>query len=474
MLLTVIVIIAVIIGICIYQLKKVKKEYQGCVGGDPQSIIYHLQKVTMDPANPQQSDLLFVYLMQLKHASLEQIKEIENLLLGPAKAGALEYQFELGRFYKERLVLDPDGSKAIYWLEKAAAGYKEQGDEFRFCSANSNLAYIYSNEVRACVDYVKARTCFENALQQEVSVTNWSLGELLTSDKGGPKDLDRAYSLMSEYAETNHYYQFYLGNIFLHGTNFPQDYTKARYWLNKCAETDPESFSDLLLAKLAVLDPQEENSYHDAKTVLDKFALEWDPDAQYLLGKIHEEGLGIAPHPTKALMYYQLAAMAHQNEHKEAFERRLQQAGFLTPKEAQQLVNRFIQEHPITPELQGNHMLWEGDTLNALDHKTTKTEQTIETCYIKSAKLGNLDAMNRLVHFYRTNTADQPAKVVVWATLMFKYLEPIDITSTDQFCYLEQAKARLSKEELAETLREITRLQAEIDPYKEYAKPFPI
>ncbi|MBR7631322.1 sel1 repeat family protein [Aeromonas popoffii] len=469
MLLTILAIIAVVIGVIHYRLKRVKEEYHGCMNGDPQSIIHHLQQITADPANPKSTDLLSVYLLLLKHASLKQIKEIETLLQPPAEAGALEYQLELGLFYQEKLVLDPDGSKAIHWLEKAAAGYKEQGDDFRFSSAKLTLAYVYSNEARACCDYAKARSYFEDALQPDISLTNWLLGESLTTDKGGPKDLDRAYSLMSEYAETNHYYQFYLGNMFLHGTNFLVDYTKARYWLNKCAETDSELPTSLLLAKLAVLDPQGENDYSNAKAVLEQLAQEWDSEAQYLLGKIHEEGLGIAPHPTKALMYYQLAAMAHQKEHKEAFERCNQQAGFLTKKEGLKMAERFIQEHPITPGRQANHALLEGDALSAMDDKNAQIEQAIEACYIKSAKLGNLDAMNRLMLFYRTDKADKPAKVVVWATLMFKYLEPHDMTSMYQFYYLEQAKARLNEEELAEALHEIATLDGDIAPYAQPA-----
>ncbi len=140
MLLILLAIIAVIIGVIHYRLKKVKEKFDGCMNGDPQSIIHHLQQITADPANPKSTDLLSVYLLLLKHASLEQIKEIETLLQPPAEAGALEYQLELGLLYQEKLVLDPDGSKAIHWLEKAAADYKEQGDDFHFSSAKLALA----------------------------------------------------------------------------------------------------------------------------------------------------------------------------------------------------------------------------------------------------------------------------------------------------------------------------------------------
>ena len=51
------------------------------------------------------------------------------------------------------LVLDPDGSKAIHWLEKAAADYKEQGDDFHFSSAKLALAYVYSNVFEKWPEY---------------------------------------------------------------------------------------------------------------------------------------------------------------------------------------------------------------------------------------------------------------------------------------------------------------------------------
>lgn len=387
----------------------------------------------------------------------EQLREQVEQLKTSAEAGQVEFQYELAYLYIRQPFLDPDASQAIYWFEKAIA----QGNQ----DAYYHLGTLYLHDERVTSDYVKAREYFEKAVAAGDELAKDNLGHMLAAGQGGPKDLVRAETLLSEYAAEDHFRQYYLGKRFLYGEDFAIDYDKARHWLEKsCAAGN--DYAKLALAELKLLDPQNDQDYLQAKAEFEANAPLWHTEALFGLGKIYEEGLGISRQPIKALMYYQLAAMSHDQDYQAAYDRLSKRLGTLEIREAQNLCNNYLHQYPIPDEQLSYYHFSQAALFHGEENPSREGLQTAETWYRKSADLGNQNAMQALVEIYRHELMDKPVQAFIWSSILLRNFGKYGMNS-DQLLYQQQAQSRLTESELLYAQSEIERIEALLAPYLE-------
>ncbi|MCG9964877.1 tetratricopeptide repeat protein [Shewanella cutis] len=387
----------------------------------------------------------------------EQLREQVEQLKTSAEAGQVEFQYELAYLYLRQPFLDPDASQAIYWFEKAIA----QGNQ----DAYYHLGTLYLHDERVTSDYVKAREYFEKAVAAGDELAKDNLGHMLAAGQGGPKDLVRAETLLSEYAAEDHFRQYYLGKRFLYGEDFAIDYDKARHWLEKsCAAGN--DYAKLALAELKLLDPQNDQDYLQAKAEFEANAPLWHTEALFGLGKIYEEGLGVSRQPIKALMYYQLAAMSHDQDYQAAYDRLSKRLGTLEIREAQNLCNNYLHQYPIPDEQLSYYHFSQAALFHGEENPSREGLQTAETWYRKSADLGNQNAMQALVEIYRHELMDKPVQAFIWSSILLRNFGKYGMNS-DQLLYQQQAQSRLTESELLHAQSEIERIEALLAPYLE-------
>ncbi|MGL5395848.1 MAG: tetratricopeptide repeat protein [Shewanella sp.] len=387
----------------------------------------------------------------------EQLREQVEQLKTSAEAGQVEFQYELAYLYLRQPFLDPDASQAIYWFEKAIA----QGNQ----DAYYHLGTLYLHDERVTSDYVKAREYFEKAVAAGDELAKDNLGHMLAAGQGGPKDIVRAETLLSEYAAEDDFRQYYLGKRFLYGEDFAIDYDKARHWLEKsCAAGN--DYAKLALAELKLLDPQNDQDYLQAKAEFEANAPLWHTEALFGLGKIYEEGLGVSRQPIKALMYYQLAAMSHDQDYQAAYDRLSKRLGTLEIREAQNLCNNYLHQYPIPDEQLSYYHFSQAALFHGEENPSREGLQTAETWYRKSADLGNQNAMQALVEIYRHELMDKPVQAFIWSSILLRNFGKYGMNS-DQLLYQQQAQSRLTESELLYAQSEIERIEALLAPYLE-------
>lgn len=382
----------------------------------------------------------------------EQLSEQLEQLKASAEAGQVEFQYELAYLYLRQPFLDPNGSQAIYWFEKAVA----QGNQ----DAYYHLGTLYWHDERVTSDYRKAREYFEKAVAAGDELAKDNLGHMLAAGQGGPKDFVRAEALLSEYAAEDDFRQYYLGKRFLYGEDFAVDYSKARHWLEKACAAD-NVFAKLALAHLKLLDPQTDNDYQQARTEFETLASQWQEEALFGLGKIYEEGLGVSRQPIKALMYYQLAAMSHNTDYLAAYEKLSKRLGTLEIREAQSLCNNFLHQHPIPDEQQAYYYFNQAELCRKGEHPSREALQTAETWHRKAADLGSQDAMQAIVEINRHESIDKPVQAYIWSSILLRNFGKYGMNS-DQLLYQQQALPRLTESELLYAQDEIEKIETQL------------
>jgi len=387
----------------------------------------------------------------------EDLEMLEAQLKPNAEAGDAAFQYELGLLYERQPLLDPNATQAIDWFEKAAAQQHPDADY--------HLGALYWHDKRVTSDFAKARQYFEKAAANGDELAKEHLGNMLLTGQGGPKDVARAEALLSEQAEDNDFRQFYLGRRFFYGEDFPVDYVKARYWLTKSCEAG-NSFAQVTLANLLLVDPQNDDDYQQAKNYYEELITEWNEDALSGLGKIHEQGLGVSRQPIKALMYYQLAAMSHSADHLKELARLSQQLGTLEVREAERLRDSFLHQYPIPTEQQAYFYGNKAESFLSGENPTREDLQAAEAWYIKSAELGNENAMQELVDIYSEERLNKPVQVFIWSSLLLRHFGKYGMNS-DQLLYQTSAKSCLTESELAYAETQIEAIETQLTPYLE-------
>ncbi|WP_198782106.1 tetratricopeptide repeat protein [Shewanella putrefaciens] len=406
--------------------------------------------------DPQYVSLLTLSNLLSSEAQTQGELELQVAQLKPnAESGDMAFQYELGLLYLRQPVLDPDGSQAIYWLEKASAQQHPDADY--------HLGALYWNQERMTADFAKARQYFEKAVAKGDTLAQEHLGHMLAMGQGGPKDLARAEDLLSQRAKDNDFSQYYLGKRFLYGEDFPVDYVKARHWLTPSVKAG-NPFAKIALANLLLIDPKTDKDYQQAQRYFEEQLEAWSEDALLGLGKIYEQGLGVSRQPIKALMYYQLAAMSHRAEHRAECDRLTKQLGTLEIREAERLCASFLHQHPIPTQQQAYFYLYKAESFHPSDNPTPEALQEAETWYLKSAALGNEAAMQSLVDIYRNEQLNKPVQVVIWSSLLLRHFSKYGMHSIQRL-YQTRALSSLTEAELAYAESQIETIESQLAPY---------
>ncbi len=149
--------------------------------------------------------------------------------------------------------------RAAYWYRKAA----DEGN----ADAQLKLGWLYENGFGVEKDYGQAKICYQKAADQGNEDARAALKRL---GGGNTPPVSTTESTPNEPTTAQGQYQ--IGNNYFYGqggTN--QDYRQAMYWYRKAAD-------------------------------------QGDPDAQYILGRLFEEGLGVQRDHGQAKFWYQKAA----------------------------------------------------------------------------------------------------------------------------------------------------------------------
>ncbi|MXR70432.1 hypothetical protein GNT65_17375 [Shewanella sp. JBTF-M18] len=272
------------------------------------------------------------------HPTQEDGKEqLEAMLKPGADQGNSQQQTELGRLYQESPLLDPDGSKALHYLELAA----EAGDT----QAQYHLANLLQEPRHGEPDPARARSLLMAIADSEPLAKN-QLAQMLLRGEGGPADPREAERLMREEAEDNEFALIELAHIYQEGKHLPKDIDKAEECLRQAMALENNSAS-YRLGELLLKHRRASDSHSEAITLLTPLAEQWWTDALFLLGKAHEEGLGTRRHLPTALAYYRLAATDPAPYHLERVKELSAKMGSYEKEQAESLYQAFLTEHPI-------------------------------------------------------------------------------------------------------------------------------
>ena len=190
-----------------------------------------------------------------------------------ADQGNAEAQFCLGRMYANGRGVAQDSGRAVTWYQKAAAqGEPQAVDWFQKIAAQGNakaqfyLGRMYEKGEGIVQDYCQAVSWYQKAAAQgEPQALAWFQK---AADQGNAKA------------------QFHLGRMYEEGEGVVQDYRQAVAWYQKAA---------------AQGEPQ-------ALAWFQKAADQGNAEAQFYLGWMYENGRGLAQDSREAVAWYQKAA----------------------------------------------------------------------------------------------------------------------------------------------------------------------
>ncbi|QYJ90896.1 tetratricopeptide repeat protein [Shewanella halotolerans] len=263
--------------------------------------------------------------------------ELEAMLKPGADKGNSQHQGELGRLYQESPQLDPDGSKALHYLELAA----EAGN----AEAQYHLAKVLLEPRHGKPDPIRARALL-TAIADSEPLAKSQLAQMLLRGEGGPAEPREAERLMREEAEDNEFALIELAHLYQEGKHLPKDIDKAEECLRQAMAMENNS-ATYQLGELLLKHKRANKSHLEAIALLTPLAQQWMTDALFLLGQAHEEGLGTRRHLPTALAYYRLAATDPAPYHLERVETLSAKMGSYEKEQAESLYQAFLTEHPI-------------------------------------------------------------------------------------------------------------------------------
>ncbi|QYK12131.1 SEL1-like repeat protein [Shewanella rhizosphaerae] len=263
--------------------------------------------------------------------------ELEAMLKPGADQGNSQHQGELGRLYQESPLLDPDGSKALHYLELAA----EAGD----AEAKYHLAKVLLEPRHGKPDPIRARALL-TAIADSDPLAKSQLAQMLLRGEGGPAEPREAERLMREEAEDNEFALIELAHLYQEGKHLPKDIDTAEECLRQAMAMENNS-ATYLLGELLLKHKRANDSHLEAIALLTPLAQQWMTDALFLMGHAHEEGLGTRRHLPTALAYYRLAATDPAPYHLERVETLSAKMGSYEKEQAENLYQAFLTEHPI-------------------------------------------------------------------------------------------------------------------------------
>ena len=216
----------------------------------------------------------------LAQEKMEEITEVASVYRA-AKAGDADAQYNLGLMHDEiGSIVSYDDAEAVKWWRLAAEGGHTE--------AQNELGEKYYYGWGVDEDKAEAAQWYRLAAEAGHAEAQYRLGGMHDLGKGVAEDdaeaqkwYRRAFEGFRPIAESGDISaQYRLGRMYIHGEGVEPDYVEAEKWYRLAAEgghTDAQEVLEEITEVASV--------YRDAKA--------GDADAQYNLGLMHDEGVGI-------------------------------------------------------------------------------------------------------------------------------------------------------------------------------------
>ena len=232
-----------------------------------------------------------------------------------AEQGYADAQCNLGTMYRNGLGVSQDNAKAVEWYRKAA----EQGH----ATAQCNLGTMYYLGRGISQDNAKAVEWYRKSAEQGHAAAQYNLGCMYRNGLGVSQDNAKAVEWYRKSAEQGHATaQYYLGYMYENGLGVSQDNAKAVEWFRKSAEQgnaravewyrkSAEQGNDYAQYYLGYMYENGLGVSQDNAKAMEWFrksAEQGYTDAQYQLGYMYHNGIGVSKDHTKAAEWYSKAA----------------------------------------------------------------------------------------------------------------------------------------------------------------------
>lgn len=201
------------------------------------------------------------------------------------------------QYYHAMKVFEDDNEEGVKWFAKSAAnGYNEAMYAMGICYINGAGV---SEDFTKGIGYI-AKSAKNNNVRGLHYIANYyhSAGEY-------EKMVDIYLKLANELDDTISCAT--LGGLYLYGDLVNKDYGLAKYYLDRAYEAGEEG---LVLTNLALVYFMGDEKYHDIDKSIEFFnkaAEQNEGNAQYYLGLLYENGMGVEKDIEMAKKYYKLA-----------------------------------------------------------------------------------------------------------------------------------------------------------------------
>lgn len=215
-----------------------------------------------------------------------------------AEQGYLPAQAKLGECYAKGIGVERDFRAAAQWFIKAA-----ENEENR-----PNQKLNYAKDLFEKEQFEEALREFTELTEQDNqnAIAHFYLGQMYAEGQGVLADLSRAVCHYRHSAEQGYpAAQAKLGQFYALGHGVAQDFRMAAQWLDKAAEQQ-ENLPENLLEKAQIL--TQTGDYNDALAIYRELAQQTNADAQYQLGELYLQGLGVEQNPQRAADWFFQAA----------------------------------------------------------------------------------------------------------------------------------------------------------------------
>jgi len=262
-----------------------------------------------------------------------------------AEQGQLQAKYALWYMYYHGEGVVKDNGEAFKWLILSAEGGMVEAQEildyflssaiggdpnFQFMIGGIYLHVLNDNE--------KALTWIQKAADQGLPVAQCDLGGIYFEGNGVKKDYNKAFKLFKTSAEQNiAEAQLNLGIMYIHGDGTTRDMGKARYWIEKAINgdnTEISQFASMIYKEESLwqysdstyscsqpdslqyysydlkegIDFFESGEHEKALNIFRRLAEKGDPEAQFNLGLMYDNGMGLMQNSEKALKWYKASA----------------------------------------------------------------------------------------------------------------------------------------------------------------------
>lgn len=244
----------------------------------------------------------------------EDLLQAASWMRKAAEAGLPAAQFNIGLMYAHGAGVKQDHAEAAKWLRKAA----EQG----WRDAQTELGFAYTNGRGVDKNLTEAFHWFRAAAEQGNAVAQRVLAGLYFQGAGVKQDKKSAAKWATKAAEQGDLNaEFLLATLYLDGDGVPRDVDAGMKWLRKSAE-DGDIGGRIQLGRLYLngLAGVERDPAKAFGWFL-KAAYQNDPDAEFIVGFMYENGAGVSKNMLEAERWYRKAADQNLKEAKEGLKR---------------------------------------------------------------------------------------------------------------------------------------------------------